>query len=465
MNKYQKLVSNSLIFAIGNIGSKMITFLLLPLYTYTLSTQDYGTADLVQTTVTLLVPIISLNIFEGVLRFAMDRNENKIDVLNVGFTLSVFGSLVFLAIGIVGMLFGIKNIMFMMAIVVVQSFQSLFSQYVKAIGKVSVFAVNGVLLTLITVIFDVLFLVLFSFGLNGYFWALILATICSNVYLMYRGEFVPDLSMKIDNELAKRMTKFSVPLIPNSVAWWATSAISRYFILYFVGAAANGIFAVANKIPALLSVVNSIFFQSWQISAIEEFDSDNKKEFYSNVFSMYSKMMLLGTSAVLLILKPLMMLIVSHAFYSAWKYIPFLLLSVVYSSFSSFLGQYYIAAKKTDGILTTTIYGTILNIILNFILIPKIQLFGAAVSAMVSYFVIWMMRARGVQKFVESDFDFKGLLINHIVIFAQIFFLFSQSGALLYGIESLLLLASISVNYSIVKLLVNGMLQLIKRKM
>src|SRR5699024_6034075 len=102
------------------------------------------------------------------------------------------------------------------------------------------------------------------------------------------------------------MLQYSIPLIPNSIAWWASNTINRYFILFLIGTSANGIFAVANRIPSLLSIVNSIFFQSWQLSAVEEYDSKDRNSFYTNVFNSYIKILFICTSGILVILKPLM---------------------------------------------------------------------------------------------------------------------------------------------------------------
>lgn len=458
MNRYHKLISNSIVFAIGNIGSKMITFLLLPLYTYTLSARAYGIADLVQTTVSLLLPLISLNIFEGVLRFTMDKSNNKSSVLNIGMRFTMYGSLLFMVLGfLLSRMSNVSYIGFIVFIVIMQALQSLLSQYVKATGRVTLFAFNGMLLTFVTAGMDVIFLVFLKRGLLGYFWALIGGLFVSDMYLFWRGQILASLTLKkVNKDLEQQMVRFSLPLIPNSIVWWATNAVGRYFVVYFLGATANGIFAVGNKIPSMLSVVNSIFFQSWQISAIEEFKSPDRQEFFSNVFRIYSELMFLGTSLLIFILKPLMHIIVSDTFFVAWKYIPFLLLSVIYSSFSSFLGQYYVAAKKTSGVFTTTIYGTLLNVLLNFILIPKFHLFGASVASMLSYLVVWIVRAHDVEKLIQTKYDWRNLIINHFIILLQIVVLFYMQGIFMAIFETILVLIIFAENIEIVQVLIGS---------
>ena len=80
-NKY--LIKNTLLFTLGNLGSKLIVFFLIPLYTNTLSTAQYGTIDLVSTVSTVAVPIFTINICESVMRFALDKNADKEQILMV----------------------------------------------------------------------------------------------------------------------------------------------------------------------------------------------------------------------------------------------------------------------------------------------------------------------------------------------------------------------------------------------
>ncbi|RWZ41839.1 hypothetical protein EQG69_09130 [Levilactobacillus brevis] len=166
--------------------------------------------------------------------------------------------------------------------------------------------------------------------------------------------------------------------------------------------------------------------------------------------------MFLGTSLLIFILKPLMHIIVSDTFFVAWKYIPFLLLSVIYSSFSSFLGQYYVAAKKTSGVFTTTIYGTLLNVLLNFILIPKFHLFGASVASMLSYLVVWIVRAHDVEKLIQTKYDWRNLIINHFIILLQIVVLFYMQGIFMAIFETILVLIIFAENIEIVQVLIGS---------
>lgn len=455
MDRYKKLISNSIIFALGNFGSKFIIFLLLPIYTRYLSPTQYGETDLVQTTISLLLPIITLSIYEAVLRFAMDSNSHKNIVLTNGVVVTVLGCFVGVTISIFLSFFHIKYSLYLSLILGAQAFQMLFSQYAKAIGKVKIYAANGILLSVFMFLINILCLVVLKLEINGYFISLLVSNVLSCLYLFVRLDLSKDIKFGLFNRRQlKDMWQYSIPLIPNSIAWFATNAINRYFILYMIGSSANGIFAVANKIPTMLSVVNSIFFQSWQLSVIEEFEAEDKGKYYSQVFSYYSDFMFLGVTALMLFLKPIMRILVSEEFFSAWKYVPFLLLTVLYSSFSGFLGQYYVAAKKTNGLFFTTLIGAIVNVLLNMILIPIFGLNGAAISSAISFLLIWISRQIDTQKFISTTLQINRMVSNHVVFFVQLFALYFASGLLTYVISAICLLLSIFINRSFITALI-----------
>src|SRR5699024_10273542 len=118
-----------------------------------------------------------------------------------------------------------------------------------------------------------------------YYWALILANFISIIFLLISTRSYLKIQLKyIKIKTIKYLLLFSVPLIRNSLMWWLINASSRYFIRIFVGIASNGLFSVASKIPALISIVNQIFIQAWQLSAIEEYENKDSEKFYSDVF-------------------------------------------------------------------------------------------------------------------------------------------------------------------------------------
>jgi len=427
MDKYKKLVNNSLVFAIGNFGSRIVSIILVPLYTYYLSTAEYGTVDLVTTTTTMLLPIISLSIYQAVFRFAMDSQESNSEVLTNSIMITIIGAFIALFIYPVLSFFDIsKNLLsYLYVILVFQAFQNLIAQYARAIGKVKIFAFNGILQTLVLGISNIVFLIILSYGVNGYLLSIVLSNIISIIYLSVSINILKDIKFnKINQSLIKNMLKFSIPLIPNSFMWWLINASNRYFIIYFRGVEVNGLFSVANKIPALLILFTSIFSQAWQMSAIDEYDSEDKSNFYSKIYNFYFVLLIFGTAFILLILKLIIGKFLSPEYFESWEFVPFLLLGVVFSSLSGFLGTNYVASKETKGAFRTSVIGAFIALATNIALVPYLGGIGAGLATMISFAVVWLIRIFDTRKFIIIEFDIKKTVLSLTVIFIQIAIMF-----------------------------------------
>lgn len=429
MNLYKKLLKNSVIFAIANLGSKLLSILLVPFYTYFLSTNEYGAIDMVITSISLILPIITLSIFDATLRFSVKSNFDYKSIFSSSFIVVIFGNIVFILfyplLKNIEVLRDTVNLFYI--ILILQSINSLFAQFSRGIGKVKQFALNGLINTIVTVVLNIILLAKFSMGIRGYFISIIIAYIVCNLYLIKSLMIWKYFSINnIQFKLIKEMTLYSIPVIPNSLMWWIMNSVDRYTIIALLGVSSNGIYAIANKIPTVLNILYSIFSQAWQLSAIEEAENDQKSKFYTDVFNVFSTIMLLGTSFILVFIKIIVQFFLEDSYQEVWRYVPFLLLSVVFTSFSSFLGTNYIAMKETKGLLKTSFLGAFINILLNILLIPKIGLNGASISTMISFLAVWIVRIYDTRHFVNIDFNLKQIFFSLIFIFIQIIVIYSN---------------------------------------
>lgn len=422
MNSYKKLVNNSLIFAVGTLGSKLVSFLLVPLYTYYLTTGEYGTVDLTITTVNMLIPIVSVSAYEAVLRFTMDKNEEPEIILTNSITIALSGFLIAVLFYPLLSYFNVLegNLIYLYAILFAQMIERILAQYTRALGKVKIFAFNGILLTFTTGILNILFLVYFGMGIIGYYLAIILSYLLSAVFLIIATRSYKTLRFSHNNRSTiNDLVYYAIPMIPNSIMWWLINASSRYFITWFVGISANGLFAVASRIPSLLTILYTVFNQAWQLSAIEEYENENKSEFYTNVFNNLSAFLFLGAFAIIVVIKIVFEMLFAQEYFLAWRVVPFLLLGTVYSSFSSYLGTNYVAAKQTKGVFKTSVYGGIISLILNTLFIPTIGIVGAGISSMVSFFIMFLIRYFDTRQFIELEINWLRLSLNSMIILVQ----------------------------------------------
>ncbi|MCT2872723.1 lipopolysaccharide biosynthesis protein [Limosilactobacillus fermentum] len=461
-NRYSKLMDNSALFAIANLGTKLIQFFLVPLYTYALSTSAYGTVDLMITTVSMLTPIFSLSIFDAVFRYTMDRDADYKRVFTIGLGVTIIGLLL---LGLFVPIFDLLKIPYATYFAIMLGlslFNSLLQNFARSIGYVKVFAFSGVINALSTTLLSILFLVVLKLGIEGYINSLIISSVITLAFLVIGAQAWKYVSFKtISIEYLKKMLRYCIPLIPNAFSWWFTNDANRYFILLFVGTAGNGLYAVANKMPSILSVLFNIFSQAWQLSAVEEYDSKDKNEFYSNIFNYLMLFLLLGVGAILVVLKPFMSVYTSSSFYESWKIVPFLLMAAVYSNLSGFLGTVFLAAKKTASLFSTTIIGMLLNLIFNVVLIPIIGLNGAGLGSAIGFIIVSILRLRKASKedYVKINVDTKMCLTSHVLIILMIVGEFAIGSLwLLVGIELVLLIAMAVLNLKFFKVIFGSLI-------
>ena len=287
-----------------------------------------------------------------------------------------------------------------------------------------------------------------NYGIDGFFLSIILSNLVSNIFLFFNTNLKKRIDLKkVKKSEMIKLLKYSVPLIPNSIAWWLTTAVSRYFILFFLGVTSNGLFAVANKIPAFLTIINSIFYQSWQLSAIEEYENKENKEFFSKVYGVYSTFIFLSCSFILVFVKPIIRILINENFFDSWKYVPFLLLTIVYSSLAGFLGQTYIAAKQTNQLFSTTIIGSLINLIMCVMLLPTIGLQGAGLASSISFFSVWIYRHFNSRKYVYFKIKNSTLILNNIMLLIQIILLVYFNDTYYFLVQALCFSFILIINY------------------
>lgn len=465
MKKYKELFKNLGLLTISNFGSKILTFLLVPLYTNVLTTGEYGTYDLYITTTLLLSPVLSLNIADAVMRFALEKGRNQRDVFAVGFIRILTAISVFAVVVSLNYAFDIIPVFnqfpfFLWLYFALSLTYDFLTQFTKGMDKISDLAVAGLLNSATTVALNILFLLVIKIGLTGYFLANCLAFIVPIIYLTLRLKTYKMLNIKFkDKPLKKEMERYSTPIIFNTISWWINNVSDRYIITWILGVEANGIYSVAYKIPSVLNVFQSIFSQAWTISAIKEFDDENKK-FYSSIYKIYNFSMVFVCSVLLLFNQLIAKILFAKEFYEAWKYAPFLLISVVFGSLSGFLGGVFSAAKKSTTFAKTTIVGAVINIVLNIALVIKMGAIGAAIATLISYFIVWASRFYEANKIIKFEINLKRDFVSYLILLAQAIIMVLVSNYIIKYISIIvLLIILILINLSEFKTLINKVVE------
>ena len=401
-NKY--LLKNTVIFSIGNFGTKIISFFLVPLYTNILTTREYGTVDLIYTIGMVLVPLLTLNIGESIMRFALDKDADCDKIMSTGIAILIFGAIIGLLILPIANLFeSVSNYsIYIYLYTLTLAFSQIFLCYLRGKEFLLKYSIGNIIQSLTIAIFNIIFLIGMKKGIEGYLMAYILANVCTGLYGFWAGKV--NLVIKkysIDIELSKNMIKYSVVLIPNSFMWWIMNSSDRMMVSAMISVTANGVYAVAYKIPTLLSTITTIFNQAWSYSAIREDESEDKEEYNNRVYDNLVTIVIVVATGLLMIMKPFLSVYVGKEYYAAWHYVPYLIVGFVFMTLGSFIATSYTVHKDSMGFLISGTVGAIINLILNFILIPMMGVSGAAFATCISYFGVFAYRIKDTQKYIK----------------------------------------------------------------
>lgn len=422
MNKYKRLAKNTGVFFIGNFGSKVLSFLLVRFYTECLTKSQYGTIDVITSTLGFVVPIITLCITEAALRFSIDGIEKRDKILTVAKSVIISGNIIFLfSIPVLINFNEFRDyLLFFYLLTLTNSMYQMFAHYTKGCGDSKTFAFSGFLHTFIQITFNIVLLLLLRLGIAGYLLASITANVTCIMFLIIKRKLIkPLLVFNIDKALLKEMLKYSIPLIPNTIFWWIMASSDRYVILWMLGTEDNGLYTVANKIPNIITSLSSIFFGAWQLASVEEGKSKDKNKFYSNTLQFVSLMLLVAISFIDVTIRPLFSVWVEKSYFIAWECTPLLILASFFSCLSNYLGTNYTVMKKTKGVFLTTVVGACINVFLNLLLTRLLGIKGTAFATVVSFAITWIIRAIDTRKFVKIKYDFMLFCMPLLIVCVQ----------------------------------------------
>lgn len=430
MNKKKQLAKNTIIIFFGRVCTQLISFFLLPLYTAYLATSEYGLVDLIQTYVTLLVPIITLELEMSIFRYLIDSRDSKKETNKLisnnfyvlGISLSVFSILYIIVTCFITLPF--RWLILIDIIVCVLSGN--FLQVARGFGKTVDYSISCILTGLTTVISNIILICFCHMQAEGMIISMALANFVCSLYLFLRLKLYSKIDFKlVDHKLLKEMYKYSTPLIPNGISWWIVNVSDRSIIAWVLGSGANGLYAISNKFPTIISSLTGVFNLSWSESAALHINAKDRDEFFSDIFNTIMKLFIALGAGMLACMPFVFPLLINSKYNDGYNYIPYLVLGSVFNVAICLYSQVYLAKKLSKQVATTAVLGAIINIVINIIFIKRIGLYAAAISTAISYFVMMVYRHIDLKKYVNIKLE-DGLIIKSICIFTFTIFLYYQ---------------------------------------
>lgn len=423
-SKYRVFLTDIILFGLGTIGSKLIMFLLLPLYTKELTSEQYGVADLVFSVSELVRPFISLAIYNGLQRFGLSKDYDKDEAFYCATIVFLLGMLMAVAVTpVFGLYAPIKEWKWYLsayAVVIFASKNVLI--YLKIADNNKLYALLSILQALILAGSNIVLLVVWERGIQGYLEANILAPLSIVIMGFFMGGAAKGLTRSCYNKLLmKEMILYSLPFIINDISWWFIHSSDKLMIERMIDASSLGIYTAASKIPLLLNVIMAIFGQAWDLFVVKEYESENNKAHYSNMFKYYIVLVFGLCVCIVSVIKPFMGIYIGGAFKSAWQYVPLLLISAAFAALDMFITTFFTALKKSGAIMWPTIGAGVVNIVVNYCFIKKINIWGAVLGTVIAYFLMMMIRIVLLRKALKFEMHITKMCLLILVAGTQAF--------------------------------------------
>ncbi len=408
--KKQELLNNTLTIALGMIFSQLMSFLLLPIYTIFLSPSDYGLVDLIINYSALLFPIITIQLEMASFRFLVDARSNEYEkkkiISNVIQLLMVTLFICTTLYLIINRYIHVKYEYTTLLYVCASAIFYLFLQFARGIGKGRKFTIAYIVVGIVSLITTLVLVAYMRLGAQGMLTSLLIANLAGVIYLFFSLKLYNYISLgNRDNNLKKKLVKYSFPLIPDRVSWWVINLSDRTIVSIAISVAANGIYAVANKYAAIFTSIFNIFGLSWTESASIYIDDKNRDKFFSETINA-SLRLFSGLGLVLIAGIPIVFnVLIDSKYKDAYQYIPILISAALFSALGGLYGAIYIAKKKTKQIALTSIIAATINIVLNLVFIKSIGIYAAAMSTAAAYLTMAIYRHYDVKKYVRITYE------------------------------------------------------------
>lgn len=419
MDKGKTLIKNTAIIGIGSLGTKVLTFLLLPIYTAVLTTEDYGMIDVLMTVSSLVIPFATLEMGSGIFRFIIGKDEHE-DIqgtISTGVVAELLGLTAAVMITLVINIFHpIPHCGEFILYFVSMSLVQLLSNIARGLGNNVLYSVSNFTVTLISLLLNLLFILVLRIGGVSILIATSLGNICGSVLIIFGQKLWCYFSLKrVNTKIFAQMVKYTLPLVPNTVSWWVVSASDRLLILLFLGASVNGIYAAANKIPGIYTTIFSVYSLAWTEAVARNMDD---KSFISKTFQSSIRVMVYMLLGIITCSSLFFKILIGSNYSDSYWHIFILLFAIFFSSCSSLLGGIFGAKFESKTVMITTLIGAFINVLINLLGIRFIGLYAASFSTLIAYFVVFVIRLRKCRKWYSLK-----LFCKNDLCLAALFFL------------------------------------------
>lgn len=417
-----KLAKNTFIYAVGNFGSKLLSFILLPIYTVYLAPDDFGQIDLYILASSLIIPIFTLQSIDAAYRKMLDASSSddlKICVTNILCIYSAGGLIFSLLFVLFCSVFEVAYaVLFYFYILSTATFQML-QQITRGLKQNAAFSASGVLLSLVQGMTNIALILVFGWGASSLLLAPIVASVVGIALLMtltrlYRYIDVEAVSFGV----IRKMISFSAPLCVHSLCWWSISSLGTFILTFSTGnTELSGIYAMGNKFSQVLTMINSIFFLAWQESAVEEYKSKDASSFYGRAYIGLFRIEIGMVLVFMPIVKLYFWAVGDGSYAQVLEYIPAILSVNILSASISFFSSIFNVVKQTKTVFYSSVVSLVITFIVFVLTIPRFEIWGIVAGMAVGYLTMLVWRVVQASRYIKIQCSANDVLPAIAVLF------------------------------------------------
>lgn len=405
MGKSGELLKNTAIISIGKMGTQVVNFLLLPLYTAKLTTEAYGNFDYVTTIASFLVPLMTMLMEESMFRFLIDSKTDKEKETIISHTFLfcfVSGFVTSLIIGIASWIFNYSLGYAILIYCVSSLFIALSNALARGTGHIGLYSMSNFFVSVTIILLNLLLILGFHQGFYALMASACVANIVAALFVLTKLKFWGYIDIKdYRSSVTKKMLAYSIPLVPNTISWSVINASDRLVIMNFLGASANGLYSIAYKFPNLISTFYNFFNIAWRETSAKIVRDNDIKEF-DKIYRMVKAAILAITIMLIAAIRYIYPFFINEQYQESIVYVPILAISIYYTSLSAFYGGVFSAYKETKILGTTSTYAAIINLVVDLALFKFIGIYAAAISTLASSLFLYLYRKHKMKKFFNA---------------------------------------------------------------
>ncbi|MEK6518585.1 oligosaccharide flippase family protein [Bacillus thuringiensis] len=449
--KFKRFIKTALVFFTGNVLIKLVSFFLLPLYTNKISPDQFGSYDFVMSIINLIAPIAFFQIWDGMYRYAFDyeKEQDKQNVITNSIVVCLFGCIIYFALfSLVQHFFEFQYFEYIIIYGLLYALNYLYTYTARVFLANKLFVFSGVMGALTTSVLNVVFIVGLGWDIKSIYVSSIIGLIIQILIIELKvGVLCHFKISKTDYVLIVQMIKFSLPLCVATISYWLLSGYTKFLIMNFNGDSANGIYAIANKFSAMLTLVVSVLQFAWNETAYLMTNDSERKKNYPIFIDIMTTGVAYGVAVFCLITKVIFPYVINVQYHDAIYLVPATVIGVGANSLAGLLGTLFLTEKKTNYILISTLLSSLVNIILGYFAAKYYGVYGASVVLALSFVILMVLRLAKLKRMY--DIKLKALklasILSVIVISTLAFFLLASNVAIIVVILIIILMFVFSV--------------------